>query len=140
MGIAYLAGVLERAGHQVVQRYAHIDGVEFLLRREAGAAADRALATVRDAGASVLDLHAARLVLEAASRAVATDDTFAIERNNVRYVAAGFRGRIAELVRILDEPGRHLFHPFLAGEELAWALRERPDVYGISVSDERQLV
>ncbi|WP_131738117.1 B12-binding domain-containing radical SAM protein [Actinomadura roseirufa] len=141
MGIAFLASILERRGHRVVQHYGHIDGVEHVLRRQGGSQVDQALRIVRDPSASVLQRHDARTLFEDVSAAVPTSaEVFAVERNNVRYDSRTCKGRISELRTVLRLRDEHVFHDYFAEVELERIRAAAPDVVGISVSDERQLV
>lgn len=140
MGIAYLTALLKQAGHDVVQRYAYIDGVEHVLRQYGGGAVDRALECVRDPRSAVLDLYRARTTFEWASSLVPTPDTFSVERNNVRFDSTHFKGRIQELDDILASPEQHIFFGYFLERELPFVESARPHIYGVSISDERQFV
>ncbi|MBB5158111.1 B12-binding domain-containing radical SAM protein [Saccharopolyspora phatthalungensis] len=141
MGIAYLAGVLEQRGHHVVQHYGHIDGVEHILKRHGGEDVDRSLRTVRDPAASILDRHDARMVFEKASASVSSAaEAFVVERNNVRYDSRHFKGRVGELRWALEHREEHVFYDYFIEVELPRIQAAAPDVVGISVADERQLV
>ena len=140
VGIAHLAAVLEADGQDVVQRYAHIEGVEFVLRQQDRERTSEALRVVRDPSTGILGQYAARITFEEISAAIPTPDTFAVERNNVRYTATGYRGRIRELVAAVDEREHHLFHRYFAEVEVPFAVSRQPALYGISISDERQFV
>ena len=141
MGIAYLAAVLRDRGHHVVQHYGHIEGVEHVLRGQGGDAVSRALRLIRDPDASILERHDARTALEEASVNVpATAETFAVERNNVRFDSKSFKGRIDEMVRVLRNRHEHLFHDYFVQVQLDRIRAAAPDMVGISIADERQLV
>lgn len=141
MGTAYLAAVLEERGHHVVQHYGYIEAVEHVLRRHGGPEVDRALHTVRDPGASILDRYDARILFEEVSAGVAsTAENFVVERNNVRCDSRHFKGDVGELIWVLQHREEHVFHSYFAEVELARILAAAPDVVGISVADERQLV
>lgn len=60
---------------------------------------------------------------------------FAVTGNNVEYVHWRQDGRLESLLQELSE----LNHDSILSEEFAEAVRFSPDLYGISISDERQL-
>ncbi|MFC5184973.1 B12-binding domain-containing radical SAM protein [Actinomadura harenae] len=141
MGIAYLAGVLEERGHHVVQHYGHIDAVEHVLRRHGGEPVGRALQVLRDADASVLDRHDARVLFEEVSWGIpSTFEDFAVQRNNITCDSRHFKGAVGELLHVLEHREEHVFHDYFAEVELARIQAADPDIVGISVADERQLV
>lgn len=140
MGIGYLAAVLGNRGHHVVQNYGYIDGVEHVLRQRGGPRTDRALRTIRDPDSSILDRYAARMEFEQVSRDVSDFETFIVERNNVRCDSRHFKGGIEELAWVLRHRDQHVFYDYFVTEEVPRAVAARPDIFGISVSDERQLV
>jgi len=140
MGAAYLTGVLERRGHRVVQNYGHIEGVEHVLGAFGGAPVEEALRVVRDPDASILSRYDARVLFEDVSRDITSAETFAVERNNVRCDSRHFKGDVGELVRVLERREEHVFHDYFVDVELPRIQALRPDVVGISVADERQLV
>ncbi|GAA4240894.1 hypothetical protein GCM10022254_67520 [Actinomadura meridiana] len=141
MGIAYLAGILHERGHHVVQHYGYIDAVEHVLRAHGGEPVAHALRDIRDPNAPILRRHDARRLFEHVSSGVASDtETFAVERNNVRFDSRVFKGRVDELRRVLDDRERHVFYDYFAEVELGRVRAADPDLVGISVADERQLV
>jgi hypothetical protein len=140
MGVSYLAGILQQRGHHVLQEYGYIKGVEHVLRRHGGPGIDRHLGVVRDPAASVLDRHDARMVFEESSRNLGKIESFVVERNNVRCDSKHFKGSIDELIWVLENRTEHIFFDYLANVEVSRAVAARPDIYGISVADERQLV
>jgi hypothetical protein len=140
MGIGYLAGILRRRGHHVVQEYGYIKGVEYVLRRHGGPGIERHLRTVRDPAATVLERYDARTAFERVSSGLGTIEDFAVERNNVRCDSTVFKGEIDDLVRVVQDRQEHVFHDYFAEVEVPRAAALRPDVFGISVADERQLV
>lgn len=111
IGNANLAAILKNASHEVVQRYCYIDGVEHVPRQYGGGKVDRALDMVRSSASTVHDLHRARKTFEYASSLVPTPDTFSVERNNVCFYSASSKGRIDELVDLLDHPDQHVSMP-----------------------------
>ncbi|RFU40234.1 radical SAM protein [Actinomadura logoneensis] len=141
MGIAYLAGLLEERGHHVVQHYGHIDAVEHVLRRHGGDPVARGLDTIRDPHASVLDRYDTRVLFERVSAAVpSTFEDFSVARNNVTCDSRVFKGDVGELLAVLDRRREHVFHDYFAEVELSRIRSADPDIVGISVADERQLV
>jgi Radical SAM superfamily len=140
MGIGYLAGILQQNGHHVVQEYGYIKGVEHVLRRHGGAAVERQLRTIRDPEVSVFDRYEARISFEELSQNLGTIETFVVERNNVRCDSRHFKGGIDELTWVLENRTEHVFFDYFANVEVPRAARLQPDIYGISVADERQLV
>lgn len=140
MGIGYLAAILQQRGHEVVQEYGYIKAVEYLLRKHGGPAMDGHLAAIRDPNSSVLDSYDARMEFERVSRDLSSAETFVVERNNVRCDSNVFKGRIEELAWVIRHREEHVFYQYFADVEVPRAVSLRPDVFGISVADERQLV
>jgi hypothetical protein len=140
MGIAYLAAIVQQYGHDVVQEYGYIKGVEYVLREHGGPDIDRHLRTIRDSNSSVLDRYDARIAFEAVSRKLGSIENFVVERNNVRCDSNRFKGAIDDLLWVLRHREEHVFYRYFREVEVARAVALRPDVFGISVSDERQLV
>ena len=140
VGIAYLASVLEERNIRAIQRYAHIAGVEHVLMRQNAAAASAALSAVRNPDSSIFELHRARVLLEEVSSAVPTDDTFVVERNNVRYDSRSFKGGVDQLLEVVRAREKHLFYDYFISQEVPAAVAAEPLLYGISIADERQLV
>lgn len=140
-----LAGVLQNAGHDVMQRYGHILGVEHVLRGQDADRTDRSLQIIRSATATITERYWARTAMEEISRQVPQrNETFFVERNNVRYVSGYLEHNdsddIAAALEAVRNRERHLFYDYFAAVEVPFAERERPDVYGISIADERQLI
>ncbi|MFD7812820.1 B12-binding domain-containing radical SAM protein [Streptomyces sp. NPDC059785] len=141
MGIAYLAGFLQARGHSVVQHYGHIEAVEYVLRRHGGEPVDKALATVRAPDATVLERHDARVLFERISAGIpSATEHFTVQRNNVICDSRLFKGDVGQILAAIDQRERHIFHDYFAEIELARIRAVAPDVVGISVADERQLV
>jgi hypothetical protein len=140
MGIGYLAGLLRQRGHDVVQEYGYIKGVEYLLRAHGGPDIEEHFHAVRDPDSSILERYDTRTELERISRGIGTIEDFALERNNVRFDSSRFKGAIADLIWVVDHLEEHVFYPYFHDVEVPRAVSLRPNVFGISVSDERQLV
>jgi hypothetical protein len=142
MGIGYLSGILQQHGHDVVQEYGYLKAVEYVLRGRGGAEMERHLAVVRDPASSVLDRYDARVAFERVSTELNSgeSESFVVERNNVKYDSKLFKGGIPELDHVLRHREEHLFYRYFAEVEVPRAVALRPDLFGISISDERQLV
>ncbi|RKT54557.1 B12-binding domain-containing radical SAM protein [Saccharothrix australiensis] len=140
MGVGYLAAILESRGHDVVQEYGYVKAVEHLLREHGGPGMARHLAVVRDPDSSVLDRYDARMAFETTTAGLGEGEGFAVERNNVKYDSKHFKGGVAELVGLLRRREDHVFHRYFTEVEVPRAVSLRPDLYGISVADERQLI
>lgn len=140
MGIGYLAGVLQQHGHDVVQEYGYLKAVEHVLREHGGPDMERHLSVVRDPAASILDRYDARVAFEHTSTGLGSGESFVVERNNVKYDSKHFKGSIAELEWVLQHREEHLFYRYFTEVEIPRAVALRPDLFGISISDERQLV
>src|SRR5918992_3306986 len=141
MGIGYLAGALMERGHRVVQEYGYIKATEHVLHGHGGSSIDNALAVVRSPESTIIERYDARILFENVSRRVESEiETFVVERNNVRCDYSSFKGDIDELYRILRNPEEHVFYDYFANVEVPRAAALRPDFYGVSISDERQLV
>ncbi|MBU6323744.1 radical SAM protein [Patescibacteria group bacterium] len=139
-GIAQLTGVLQAQGHDVTQRYGHITGLEYLLRQHGGTEIERALAAVRDPQSDIFALHDARMTFERVSSNIPTNDRFVVERNNVTYVSRYYDGTIEGALEAVKNRESHLWYRYFADVEIPLALSARPDLYGISVADERQFI
>lgn len=139
-GIAYLSGFLAARGHEVLQSYAFIEALEHVLRAKDAEGTDRALEVVRDGSATILDCHWARKTLERVSQSIETFDTFRIERNNVVYTASHFDGTIESALRAIEKREENIFYEYLAGDELERIAKSLPDIVGVSICDERQLI
>jgi hypothetical protein len=140
MGIGYLAAVLEERGHEVIQEYGYIKGVEHLLRGNGGPEMSRHLDVVRHPASTVLERYDARMEFERVSRELASTETFAVERNNVRLDSNRFKGATRDLAWVLQHREQHVFYSYFADEELGRIAAAQPDILGISVADERQLI
>jgi radical SAM superfamily enzyme YgiQ (UPF0313 family) len=139
-GISQLSSVLQNAGHEVFQRYSHILGVEYLLKEYGGEDAGWALRTIRDPSSNILDLYRARMIFENISRAIPTADKFAVVRNNVSYVSQYGSGTLEAIRLVIQNRERHLWYDYFIKVEIPIMLDFQPDIYGISIADERQLI
>lgn len=140
IGIAYLAAILCEKGHEVIQRYSHIIGLEHLLKQHGGATVDEALRIVRDPTSGVLDWYRARMTFEQVSSSISTNDNFVVQRNNVIYVSEFYDGTIERTLEAIRNREQHLWYDYFTDVELQLALDFQPDIYGISVADERQFM
>src|ERR1700722_7514846 len=140
MGIGYLAGILQQDGHEVIQEYGYIKAVEHVLRHHGGPEIGHHLQAIRDPETSIPGRYDARMAFHASSQNLGTIETFVVERNNVRCDSKHFKGSIDELLWVLDNRTEHVFFDYFAHDEVPRAAALRPDIYGISVADERQLV
>lgn len=139
-GVSQLTALLRNDGHEVVQRYGHIMGLEYLLRQHDGPKTDYALGVIRDPGSDILSLYKARMAFEEVSRSVPTQDKFIVERSNAYYVSEHYDGSIQGMYRAITNREHDMWYRYFADVEVPAALDFRPDVYGISTSDERQFV
>jgi hypothetical protein len=140
VGTSWLTAVLRCEGHQVIQRYGHIIGLEHILRKHGGRYVELALTAVRNPKSRVSDLYKARMILERVSRALPTKDVLVIERNNVRYSSHGFDGTLDSLINRVRHGNESIWHRYFADVEIPLAQKNKPDIYGVSINDERQLV
>lgn len=138
-GIAYLAGYLEACGHEVIQSYAHIKGVDCILRK-ADTEMGRALRIVRDGAASISDRYWARMAMESVSRSIKTDDTFRIQRNNVVYDSPFYDGTVEGAIQAIREREKSVWYDYLSNHERKLVARVAPGICGISIGDQRQVV
>lgn len=140
-GIAQLAAMLRGDGHEVVQRYGHILGLEYVLKeRGGGADVEHALATVRNPRSDISTLYDARMTFERVSSGIATQDNFVVARNNVSYVSSYYDGTVERALEAVRNREQHLWYDYFIKVELPLAHDFRPDLYGISIADERQLI
>ncbi len=139
VGIAHLAAVLQQDGHGVLQRYGHIAGLEYALF-EQDASVQSALTAVRNPQSNILELYDARMQFEHASRSIQTRDKFVVERNNVSYVSAYYDGTVEQALAAVADRESSIWYNYFLNVELPLVAEFQPDVYGISVSDERQFV
>lgn len=145
VGIAYLASMLQNEGHYVIQRYSHILGLEYVLLAQDRVRVAAALQTVRDPASDIMALYQARLTFEGVSRSIPTfDKKFIVERNNVSYVSRFYDNDeyddVQGLVEAVRQRDKQLWYDYFVRVELPLAQHEQADIYGISISDERQLV
>ena len=138
-GIPAVAAYLRERGHEVVQRYSHIAALEHGLCKYGGHEVSRALRTIRRPESDIVALYQARRVLEETSEKIPADGEFAILRNNVHYVSLDRDGTIAGVLRAVRNRERHIWYDHFR-EEVKFAENFRPDIYGISIADERQLL
>jgi len=139
-GIAYLTPILRSNGHKVIQRYGHIIGTEHLLRQYGSEGIDNALRAIRDPESDIFALYDARIILERVSGSIPTDDKFVVERNNVRYISVDYDGTIEGVIRAVHSRESNIWYKYLIDVEIPLALDFKPDIYGISIADERQLI
>ena len=140
VGISQLTGILRSNGHEVLQRYGHIIGLEYVLRRQNCEEIDNALRVVRDTSSSIESLYAARKIFEKTSSDIATKDKFLVSGNNVSYVSVNYDGTIEGVLRAIASRDTNMWHNYFSEVEVPLALGYKPDVYGISIADERQLI
>ncbi len=140
LGVAQLAPLLQARGHGVLQRYGHIAGVEYVLRTQGGPPIERSLHVIRDPPSSISDLHAARMHFEQVSSSIPTNDVFVVERNNVRYTSKDSDGSVAGVLRAIKARESNIWYPYFKEVELPIAMEFRLDIYGISISDEKQFI
>lgn len=140
MGISQLTAILRQRGHEVIQRYGHLIGLEYILRKQGGGEIDAALGIVRDPNANIQSLYDARRTFERVSSGIQTADRFSVERNNVSYVSADYDGTIEGVVRAIQSREGNMWYEYFAKMEVPLAKDFNPHVYGISVGDERQFM
>ena len=139
-GISLLTSILRERGHDVTQRYGHIIGLEYVLKQQGNPEIDEALKIVRSPQSSIADWYHTRKIFEDVSKNVQTPDKFSIERNNVLYVSEHYDGSIEGLLRAIEQRDRSMWHSYFKDIELPLVRNIKPDVYGISIADERQLI
>lgn len=139
-GIAQLSAVLRNDGHEVMQRYGHILGLEYILKEHGGTDVERALAAVRNPHSDINALYNARMIFEHVSSRIATQDEFKVARNNVSYVSSYYDGTIERALEAVRNRKRHLWYDYFTKAELPLARDFKPDLYGISIADERQFI
>ena len=140
LGVAQLTPLLQARGHTVVQRYGHITGLEHLLKAHGGPTIERSLRAIRQSSSTIHDLHAARIHFEQVSSSIPTNDVFVVERNNVRYTSKDHDGSVAGVLRAINARESNLWYPYFKEVELPIATDFQPDIYGISISDEKQFI
>ena len=140
-GIAQLAAILQEQGHEVIQRYGHILGLEYLLLSHDREKVSKALSTVRDPKSDVKSLYQARMTFERVSLAIPNNDKkFVVERNNVVFVSGYYDGTVESAMEAIRNREDHLWFDYFRDVELPAAEDFYPEVFGISISDERQLI
>ncbi len=141
-GTTQLTAVLRQRGHNVRQRYGHIIGLEYLLKAHGGEDVEKLLNNIRGPNAkpTLAGYYAARIRFEQISRDIKTEDRFFYERNNVVYQGATQDGSIEGTLKALMSREKNLWYEYFMNVELPVARDFQPDVYGISTSDERQLI
>ncbi|MBI4272878.1 radical SAM protein [Candidatus Uhrbacteria bacterium] len=139
-GIAALAAILKNEGNEVVQSYGHIKGLEYVLREHGGADVERALAVVRNPHSDINALYNARMTFERVSRGIPTQDKFEVARNNVSFVSSYYDGSIEQALEAIKNRVQHLWYDYFTKVELPFVRDFKPDLYGISIADERQFI
>jgi len=139
-GIALLSAKLRSDGYEVVQRYGHILGLEYVLKEHGGADVERALAVVRNPHSDINALYSARKIFERVSRGITTQDKFEVVRNNVSFVSSYYDGSIERALEAVKNREQHLWYDYFTKVELPLARDFKPDLYGISIADERQFI
>lgn len=139
-GIAQLTALLRQRGHEVVQRYGHILGLEHVLRRHGGEEVERALSAVRNPQSNIQALYGARITFERVSRGIVTSDKFEVARNNASYVSSYYDGSLGRALEAVWNREQHLWYDYFTEVELPMVCDMQPDLYGISVADERQFI
>lgn len=140
VGIAQLSAMLRSDGHEVVQRYGHIFGLEYVLKEHGGADIDRVLAIIRDPRSDIKSLYEARMTFERVSRGIATQDKFEVARNNASFVSSYYDGSVERALEAVRNREQHLWYDYFTKVELPLVRDFKPDLYGISVADERQFI
>jgi hypothetical protein len=139
-GTSQLTSVLKQKGCDVVQRYGHIIGVEYLFNSLGDPEVYNALSVVRSNSATIQELYHTRLALENASTRFETDDKFSFERNNIYYHSKYQDGTICGAIEGIRQKEKHLFYTYFREIEIPIVSEFKPDLYGVSVGDERQLI
>ncbi|MBI2175438.1 MAG: hypothetical protein HYU35_01765, partial [Parcubacteria group bacterium] len=156
-GVAQLAAVLRSDGHEVVQRYGHIIGLEYVLERGAvrhlnstprgRSMAQRCIEVARGEESNIHNRRVNRDLLRLLSfhasaprNSWAERDAFSVERNNVFYVSAHYDGTVRGVLEAVHWREQNMWYEYFQMEEVPLTFNFRPDVYGISVADERQLI
>lgn len=139
-GLSQLTAVLRSDGHEVMQRYGHILGLEYVLKEHGGMDVERALAAVRNPQSDINALYKARMTFERISRGVATQDKFEVARNNASFVSNYYDGSVERALEAVRNREQHLWYDYFTKVELPLARDFKPDLYGISVADERQFI
>jgi len=140
LGIAQLTPLLQVNGHMVLQRYGHITGLEHLLKAHGGPLIEQSLRAIQDRTSTIQELYAARMHIEHVSRGIQTEDVLVIERNNVRYTPKDSDGSMAGVLRAIDARESNIWYSYFKDVELPIAEDFKPDIYGISISDEKQSI
>ncbi|MDD5050251.1 MAG: radical SAM protein [Candidatus Pacebacteria bacterium] len=139
-GIAQLAACLKERGHEVRQRYGHIIGLEHILREYGGDEAEGAIATIRDPKSDILALYNVQQSLKKISKSVPTRDKFVVYGNNANYVSADNDGSIEGILCAIENRKSNMWYRYFAEVEIPLAEDCQPDIYGVSIADERHLV
>ncbi len=139
-GTSLLTSILRRDGHDVIQRYGHISGLEYVLRAQDREGTDKAIQAIQSPSSTIEELYEARKALEAISAGVVSPDSFRVERNNVRYTASRYMGTILSLLGQIRTRRDSIWYDYFAKVEVPLAQDYRPDLYGISINDEHQIV
>ncbi len=139
-GIAQLSAMLRSDGHEVMQRYGHILGLEYVLKEYGGTDVERALAAVRNPRSDINALYNARTTFERVSRGITTQDKFEVARNNVSFVSSYYDASIERALEAVKNHEQHLWYDYFTKVELPLVRDFKPDLYGISIADERQFI
>jgi hypothetical protein len=139
-GIAQLSAVLRGDGHEVMQRYGNIIGLEYVLKEHGGVDVDGALAAIHDPHSDIKVLYNARMTFERVSSGIATQDKFVVARNNAIFVSSYYDGSIEHTLEAVQDREQHLWYDYFTKVELPLARDFKPDLYGVGIADERQFI
>lgn len=140
LGVSMLTAVLRSVGHDVIQRYGHIIGLEHVLRTCDGFMFDQALKRIKNPQSEVTELWRANLILEDISSRVQTHDKFEVSQNNVTYVSRYQDGTFRGLFQAIRDREENMWYEYFEKVEIPFVRSFKPQLYGISIADERQLI
>ncbi len=138
-GVSYLTSLLKEEGHEVSERYGHLLGLEYVLGKQDAEKTHEALRIVRDSKSTASDWYKARKIFEEISTAIPTNDKFIVQRNNVLYVAEKQDGTISSAIETILKREGNMWYEYFKNVEIPYAQNFQPDLYGVSIAEERQL-
>lgn len=143
LGTSWMTAVLRAEGHEVLQRYGHIIGLEYVLKQhdQWGWMIDHALCIVRDTKSGPISWHTARNIFEMVSSSLPTHgDRCVVARNNITYASPYHDGTIEGALETIRQRDRHLWYDYFRNVEIPQAIDFQPDIYGIAINTERQFI
>ncbi|MES2223684.1 MAG: radical SAM protein [Patescibacteria group bacterium] len=139
-GTTILTGLLHSLNHSVLQRFGHIIGLEYVLKQQNPELAQKCFNIIRNSQSTVPDFVFVRQNLANIASTIETRDKFAITGNNVLFVGEFQDGTLTGAINTIQNRKQSMWYQYFADVEIPVAREFCPQIYGVSICDERQLV